>query len=204
MIVTQLETFSNRKFRSVAAFLVAAFMCASDAHADLLFGSVQTTFASGGTPVDLEVLIDTDLEKVTVEMVGRSDGWFAVGFGNSIMQNTYGILAHQNGLVEERKLNYAGGSVLSPELTVVSNSVSGGLRTLTVERDLSIADTDYYSFPDTESTIALIVASQTGDYGYHGSDNRASNAITLTAVPEPSGFAFAGLVVVFGTFRRRK
>jgi hypothetical protein len=142
---------------------------------------------------------------VNFEFTGRSDGWFAVGFGGSTMANTYGIIAMQDGSVEERRLSYSGGTVLNPELTVLSNTVSGNLRTLVVERDLLISDTDYYDFPTTESTIALISASAAGGFGYHGADNRSSGSISVAAVPEPGALAMFGLASLsFLRLRRRR
>lgn len=177
---------------------------ASPARADLLYGVTQTTFPSGGTPVDLMLNVDTDLGKVNFEITGRSDGWFAVGFGNSVMANTYGILALQDGSVEERTLNYSGGSVLTPEVTVLSNTVDGDLRTLLLERDLSVVDTNYYSFPTSETTIALISASAAGGYGYHGADNRSPGSIDLVAVPEPGSIVLLGFATFVVTALRRR
>lgn len=153
-------------------------------------------------PVQINVTVDTATDLATVKLTGRSDGWFGVGLGNTTMPGTYGIIVRVNGTVEERTLDYLGGSVLTPELTVLSNTLSGGTRVVEVERARDVGDSSYFAFPDSESTIPLIAASALGVYTYHGSTNRSPSSLELQ-VPEPASLLLAAPAACVILRRRR-
>ena len=70
-------------------------------------------------------------------LTGPDGVYFAVGFGQSAMKNTYVIIVDGDGNVNEQKLgDHDPGNALSGMVSVKSNSVSNGIRTVVLTRDL--------------------------------------------------------------------
>merc|ERR1719187_2571828 len=67
----------------------------SSSSSDKLSGSVQS-------PVDkyMSVSLAIDGKNLEITMKGPSDSWFGFGFGSSMMQGTYAIIAHSGGITE--------------------------------------------------------------------------------------------------------
>ena len=79
----------------------------------------------------------------------------------------YAIIADGNGGVMERKLAYQSGGVpLAATVTVVSNTVVGGVRTVVLNRALNGATTSHYTFDPTLLTLDFIAATgQAASFG---------------------------------------
>jgi hypothetical protein len=79
---------------------------------------------------------------VTITITGPADGnWFGIGFDTRYMADSpYAIVIDGNGKVSEHMLaDHAGGIVLNSSVTVVSQSVSNGQRTVVLTRALKVS-----------------------------------------------------------------
>ena len=126
-----------------------------------------------------------------INITGPAGVWFGAGFGASTMKGTYAIIVDGHGVVTERQLgDHAPGIVLSPwnanvttpstthapssslsssSFTVVSNEVTGGTRTVVVQRPLTGPSSAYYTF-DPRALAGLSVLSAVGsspDFSFH-------------------------------------
>merc|ERR1719361_425891 len=66
-----------------------------------------TTFGNttvGTHNVAIDIVIDTENDTVDIMMSGPSDRWFAIGFGSTVMANTYTISASGTDTINERLL----------------------------------------------------------------------------------------------------
>lgn len=85
---------------------------------------------------------------MTISLVGPSNVWFGVGFNASAMKDApWAIIVDGYGNVTERKLaDQNPGKQLATSLSVLSTSVSGGLRTVVATRPMTGTSSDYFSF----------------------------------------------------------
>jgi len=76
------------------------------------------------------------------------------------MQNLpYAIIVDGNGNVQERKLaDHDPGTVLQSSVTVLSNTVTSGMRTVVLQRNIAGITPDHYSFSPSLATINFINA----------------------------------------------
>jgi len=126
--------------------------------------------------------------EATITLSGPADAWFAVGLNAKLMADApYTIIVNDTG-VQERKIGTCGteaehcpGTALASSVTVVSKTVSGGVRTVVLKRPFKGATNDHYSFaPDAVATLNYISAvgsSQT--FAYH----KIHDALTLSFTP---------------------
>lgn len=135
--------------------------------------------------IDLQLSLSGEKASVTITMTGPSTAWFGVGFGATLMSELpYVVTVDGSGKVVERKLaDHAAGTVLASSVTVVSNSVAGGKRTVVVSRPLKGASKDHYTFSAIALSIPIINAVGTGPvYAYH----KASKADSVNLWPSSS------------------
>eukprot|EP01084_Bolivina_argentea_P237166 398674_1 len=105
--------------------------------------------------VAIMVCIDLIADMVDIYMYGPVDKWYSIGFGNTIMKNTYAIIADDT--VEEYKLgDHVAGYKLSSSISIVNDTVSAGIRHVHVSRTLTGDSDDYFSFPRDTKTIDII------------------------------------------------
>jgi len=138
--------------------------------------------------------------KATITMSGPANSWFGAGFNASAMADSpYTLVVNQDG-VTERKIGTCGseaehcpGIQLPSSVTVLSNSVVGGVRTVVMTRALVGLSKDHYSFnPFSDETIIFISAvgsSQT--FAYHRAHGPLQ--LALTTVGAVSCVCDAGL-----------
>mmetsp|Transcript_56578 Transcript_56578/g.137387 ORF Transcript_56578/g.137387 Transcript_56578/m.137387 type:complete len:937 (+) Transcript_56578:126-2936(+) len=116
---------------------------------------------------------DSGRDKAVITLVGPKDVWFGIGWGTKNMcrkpmmadvcpsTGPYAIIVTGDH-VEERLLGYHGmGQVLEssvPYMSVISNTVDGGVRTVKVERPLEGLDERYYSFNINATSVDVIMA----------------------------------------------
>ena len=117
--------------------------------------------------VNLTVELETDIAKIT--LVGPADKWFGVGFGANVMcihmiadecpdGGPYAIIVSGDDVVE-RKLDFHGpGTMLEPSVTVSSNVVISGVRTVVLTRSLAGMTSKYYTFVPSVVSVPLITA----------------------------------------------
>jgi hypothetical protein len=126
--------------------------------------------------------------QVNMTLTGPSDRWFSVGFGaTSMTAGTDVVLCHTNTTLTsfDRFLPGFAAPSIDPiqNWTVISNMVSGNVRTITASRALDTGDSNDYIFPSVPSTLNIIWArATTNNYSltYHGSANRGVTAVNFT------------------------
>ncbi|CAE7423852.1 unnamed protein product [Symbiodinium natans] len=107
---------------------------------------------------------------VTITISGPDGYWFGVGFNAQAMSSRpYALIVEAGGRVSERKLeNHGPGHQLKASITVLSSTVTGGIRTLTLTRPLQGLDADHYTFPREPGQIDVITAvGSTPTLSYH-------------------------------------
>ena len=147
-------------------------------------GTVNLNSTAG---VAMTAKIDVDAN-VTLRLTGPSDRWFALGFGaTSMTAGTDVVLCHTNTTLTsfDRFLPGFAAPSIDPiqNWTVISNMVSGNVRTITASRALDTGDSNDYIFPSVPSTLNIIWArATTNNYSltYHGSANRGVTAVNFT------------------------
>ena len=168
---------------------------------DLEFNSDQTSTAGCGTSQSgieplggsvrlgnlTQVQVTHNGTTAIITITGPSDVWFGVGFGASAMSGLpYAIIVDgETGSVSERKLaNHGPGRILSPVISVLSNTVDESKkRTVQLMRPVK-APEDYFTIPTTPGRIDLITAVGSGPkFSYHKSHTGGS----LTLIPTQEG-----------------
>jgi hypothetical protein len=103
------------------------------------------------------VTVDLDTDLATITIVGPNDRWFGVAFGTSTMcihmqsdecpaGGPYAIVVSED-IVTERKLDFHGpGRIIPKSVSVISNSVARGNRTVVLTRPLKGATSNHYTF----------------------------------------------------------
>ena len=138
--------------------------------------------ANLGNLTSLSVEHDGYLEKnnVTITLSGPDGAWLGVGFDAKQMSDEpYAIIVNGKGKVSERKLgSHAPGTLLPVSLTVVSNSVSGGIRTVKLVR--AVKGMNYLSNAGTLNVITAI--GNTENLSYH----KKRTGATITLLPKKS------------------
>ena len=146
----------------------------------------------------LKVRLDGAL--ATIAMTGNASNWFGVGFGASAMkQQPWALIVEGGtGAVSERKLaDQSPGTLLPKSVTVHSNTVVDGLRTVVLSRPLHGAT---FSFNATSASLDYITAIGSGPkLAYH--KNKMPGRITFLPLTEAGGGACicAGRPAPFGS-----
>jgi hypothetical protein len=114
--------------------------------------------------------------EATITLSGPADVWFGVGLDAQIMSDApYTLIVNDTG-VSERQIGTCGseaehcpGDVLSASITLKSNSVSDGRRTVVLTRPMIGASEKHYTFsPVSQSTVNFITAiGNTQMFAYH-------------------------------------
>jgi hypothetical protein len=146
----------------------------------------EADLTTAGGDISLAVSVDDVSQIVAIEMTGSESIWFSVGFGGSVMADTYAIVAHPGGTVEERKLgDHTPGVPLSPSITLDGWSTPGnGMATFEMSRAIDPGIPDVWVFPlaDIQSgtPIPIIWAvGQGAPFTYHGGGNRSSGDVAF-------------------------
>ena len=126
---------------------------------------------------------------VTLTLTGPSNRWFALGFGASSMTaGTDVVVCHANTVALPSFDRYLTGFAApvsdgTQHWTVISNTVSGTVRTIIATRALSTGDVNDYTFSSNPNPISLIWAygSTANSYtlSYHGGRGVTSANFTL-------------------------
>eukprot|EP00040_Diaphanoeca_grandis_P032470 m.196795 g.196795 ORF g.196795 m.196795 type:complete len:870 (+) comp32636_c0_seq1:40-2649(+) len=133
----------------------------------------------------VNISLKHDGVKANLTLSGPSSVWFGVGFNAEEMKDLpYAIIVDGSGGVVERKLiEHGPGSVLAASLTVVSNTVSQGVRTVVMTRAVEGATSDHYTFPKVAGDINMITAvGSTPALAYHAKRTGAKMTLIPTNV----------------------
>eukprot|EP00933_Yihiella_yeosuensis_P004590 TRINITY_DN108964_c0_g1_i1.p1 TRINITY_DN108964_c0_g1~~TRINITY_DN108964_c0_g1_i1.p1 ORF type:complete len:576 (+),score=88.66 TRINITY_DN108964_c0_g1_i1:245-1729(+) len=134
----------------------------------------------------------SDTATATITVSGPADVWFGVGFNATRMADQpYALISSDSGVVERKlgtcgdEARHCGGTVLRQSITVQSNTVANGIRTIVMTRPLRGATPDHYSFDLTnEGTLHMITAvgsSQT--FAYHHAHGPAQLSLSSVGYP---------------------
>lgn len=142
-----------------------------------------------------------DSASATIVITGNASNWFGVGFGASTMkQQPWAVIVEGGavGAVSERKLaDQSPGTLLPRSITVHSNTVVDGMRTVVLSRPLQGAT---FSFNATSSSLEYITAIGSGPkLAYH--KNKMPGRIIFLPLSAAGGGACicAGKPAPFGT-----
>jgi hypothetical protein len=132
--------------------------------------------------------LNSSTSKVTLVLTGPSDRWFALGLGVSqgFFMSSGDVVVYTTSLNDR---NFVGTQTpdvdASQDWTTVSNTVISGVRTLTLERNLTNSDTSDFQLPYA-STNSISVAwarssSASTSLANHGNTNRgfATGSFTI-------------------------
>lgn len=150
-----------------------------------LAGLAQT---KGTNPISVQnlnagLVLDNNTQTVTLTMVGPSDRWIAIQYGQFSGGMEEGAdVAYYNGttLVDARHngIGVAPTADTENNWTVTQNTVSGGFRTLVATRPFDSPDATDYDFNYSDNTIGIALArgnSANFNLAYHGGTNRLVN-----------------------------
>ena len=150
----------------------------------------------------LHILGEKRLEggNAKITMSGPADVWFGAGFNASAMADSpYTLVVNADG-VTERKIGTCGseaehcpGIQLHGSVTLLSNSVVGGVRTVIMTRGLAGISKNHYSFdPFSDVTINFITAvGVSQSFAYH--HGHSPMELALTSVGSVSCVCDSGL-----------
>ena len=104
--------------------------------------------------VDLELELDGGKGLATLKMSGPAGVWYGIGFNASEMKDApWAVIVDGTGKVSERKLaDQSGGTELPASVTVVSNTVTAGRRSVVLTRPLAGKTPQHLSFPANPAT----------------------------------------------------
>ncbi len=183
----------------ILALVLVGSLAGGVANAAMLHGS-QTTNAGQDMTVDLT--IDTTLNTVALTMTGPEAVWFGVGFEpltHPSGATTYSIIAlggPPTPDVQEWALG-AGGPVsqLPDTLSVDSNTVSAGVRTVQLSGPQAGAN---YTYPTTPKTMDISWAYGSGaNFAFHAGRGETTLSLEEVPVPEPATMLLAAGGLLF-------
>lgn len=157
-------------------------------------GHVRTGAATSSVNVTLSITLDPTPAGglATIAMSGPADAWFGAGLDAMRMQDApYTIVCNSSGAFEQQigtcgseAEHCAGHRLADQSLTLVSNTVVDGVRTVVVTRKFRGASVHHYTFDPTQlATLNFITAvGRTQTFAYH----RAHHAAMLTMLA-PTG-----------------
>ena len=133
-----------------------------------------------------KVHIDSAKDQATITASGPATEWFGIGFGAQAMkQKPWAIIMEGNGNVTERQLaDQSPGTLLKSSVTVVSNTVADGKRTVVMTRALKGVSAEYFTFDENVATIPMINAVGSGPLlAFH----KLKDPVTLSLLPIGGG-----------------
>ena len=160
-----------RKITLLAALLIGCF-----AQAQISTGLIQITDT-------YTIGIEIDQDNVIVAMIGEQDRWMGLGFGVSSMTAGGDVISFDSTGLNDRAFLGIG---QTPQLdtqdwTLISNDVSGGVRTVVAARDLSGSDATDFTFDPNANTLDIVWANGvSANFQNHGSSNRGATTLAFS------------------------
>ncbi len=122
--------------------------------------------------------IETDSEKVTLTLMGPSDRWLGIGFGAQSMSSGDCVIFNGTTLSDRTFVGNQQPSVDAVQTwTLVSNQVTGNVRTVVGQRALNSGQPNNYVFTNSNDPVNLIWArggSASFSISNHGGSNRGA------------------------------
>ena len=129
---------------------------------------------------EVNISMEHNTETAVITLVGPSNVWFGVGFhATSMSDKPYAVIVDGAGKVSERRLvNHGPGALLNSSLTILSNSVADGVRTVVVHRAVKGFTSNHFTLPTAPGELDMIAAvGDSVDLAYHKS--RTGGKVTL-------------------------
>lgn len=122
----------------------------------------------------------------TITASGPADVWFGIGFNASAMADSpYTLIVNASGVIEQKigtcgsEAEHCPGDQLASSVKVVSNTVSGGTRTVVMTRAFQGKTKNHITFSLNMPTMSLITAvGQSPTFAYHKAHGPAQIALT--------------------------
>jgi hypothetical protein len=134
--------------------------------------------------MDITVTVNDNDDKVYFEISGPSTKWFGVGFNTTDMSGSaYAIILNNSGgnpVEYNMNGNTAPSLQTSQDLSNISSSTSGTVKTFTFERDLNTSDANDYTFSSSTTSLDIAWAIGSGTSLVYHSTNRGSSTMTFT------------------------
>ena len=143
----------------------------------------RTTSVAGTMRSLVNMTASVAAGNVTLTISGPASVWFGVGFDAQQMSDLpYAIIVNGSGSVSERRLsNHAPGTVLTPQVHLVSSNVVGGVRTVVLSRAAVGASSTHFTFPETVAVVPTINAiGTTGTFEMHTAKEASHLALLNT------------------------
>lgn len=139
----------------------------------------MTVLAASGVTVTVRV---TGIN-ATITLSGNGSNWFGVGFNAKDMQDEpYAIIVEGGGEVSERKLaNHAAGSLLPSSVTVLSNKLENGWRTVVISR--AAKGSPYFFSLATETLLLISAVGSTPKFGMHKARTTGTLSLAQPGAP---------------------
>ena len=150
-------------------------------------GSSASVSGTTKSLVQLHLSLEKASDEVRITMVGPSAVWYGVGFNASEMSDEpWAIIVDGSGAVTERKLlDQKAGTLLKTSVKVLSNTVSDGVRTVTMSRSMKGESSQYYSFDFSGPSLVPFInaVGSTPTFSYHKAKSPASLLLLPVAAP---------------------
>ena len=104
---------------------------------------------SSTTEVEMKMSLTSKNDQAMINITGPDGKWFGVGLGAktfTMSDQPYTIMVDGSGKVSELKLgDHSGGQTLAKSVTIVSNKVVNGRRTISITRALKVSTVVKYN-----------------------------------------------------------
>ena len=154
--------------------------CGTSATTDLTGVSVNTNVTMG-------LKVSGSNSSVQIRLSGPAAVWFGVGFDAQLMQDAPYTIVVEGAKVSERQLGkHVAGQLLQPSVSVLSNTVSDGIRTVVLSRPLIGATAAHFTFSTTSLKLNFISAIGVSlNFGPHGSAPHGAAEMRLWPTNSP-------------------
>lgn len=169
------------RFLSPIIFILCIIFPLTHIQAQIMTSSVTV---GNNSEMDITVTVNDNDDKVYFEVSGPSTKWFGVGFNTTDMSGSaYAIILNNSGgNPVEYNMNGTTAPTLqtSQDLSNISSSTSGTVKTFTFERDLNTSDANDYTFSSSTTSLDIAWAIGSGTSLAYHSTNRGSSTMTFT------------------------
>jgi len=194
------STDLNNALNACAAFCMTSDQCnfcsVDDYLLDVRFNAIPTcgkTLKWGGAvPGDITSKSTASNGNATITLTGPADVWFGVGLNAQNMADSpYTFVVNSSGVIEQKigtcgsEAEHCPGTQLESMVTLVSNEVTNGKRTVVVTRPFQGVTDDHYTFhPHHVATLNFISAVGSSPvFGYHKSHTASLTTFTSPGQP---------------------
>ncbi len=172
----------------------SVFFNANASSAAICGAGVDTIEGTQSSLVNLGLALSASAG-ANITMTGPAANWFGVGFGTHEMPGAYAVVVDGSGKVSEHLLgDHTAGTVLNTSVTIVSNNVVDGKRTVVLSRPLAGLTAQHHSFEADKLSLDFISAlGSTPTFGYH----KSRTVGTIAMWPKTPSPTKGGLVGYF-------